>query len=186
MFALTINNSSCFTSRGRLKSPWSRRKRKHALTPPQWRSLFTPDGKLRDRGVKFLKKVRSGVSVLPFFGLCVRFHFLVHLPITQWHAWKYWKFIFLILYVGCWSKYQVGGLAVPPWSVSMSNMHLNDYFYVYLLWMLELWLLQREIHTLSCQYQPRFSSRFGWDNVYFVCACKTTKDKIDFSLFFLT
>ncbi|KAJ6410952.1 hypothetical protein OIU84_007661 [Salix udensis] len=45
---------------GRLKSPWSRRKRKHALTPRQWKSLFTPDGKLRDGGVKFLKKVRSG------------------------------------------------------------------------------------------------------------------------------
>ncbi|GMY07593.1 GTPase-activating protein gyp7-like isoform X1 [Fagus crenata] len=47
-------------SRGRLKSPWSRRKRKHALSPQQWKSLFTPDGKLRDGGVKFLKKVRSG------------------------------------------------------------------------------------------------------------------------------
>ncbi|KAH7538294.1 hypothetical protein FEM48_Zijuj03G0184200 [Ziziphus jujuba var. spinosa] len=44
---------------GRLKSPWSRRKRKHALSPQQWRSLFTPDGKFRDGGVKFLKKVRS-------------------------------------------------------------------------------------------------------------------------------
>ncbi|XP_057479651.1 rab GTPase-activating protein 22-like isoform X1 [Actinidia eriantha] len=49
-----------YTTRGRLKSPWSRRKRKHALSPQQWRSLFTPDGKLRDGGVKFLKKVRSG------------------------------------------------------------------------------------------------------------------------------
>ncbi|KAI8008699.1 hypothetical protein LOK49_LG07G00123 [Camellia lanceoleosa] len=48
-----------FTTRGRLKSPWSRRKRKHALSPQQWRSLFTPDGKFRDGGVKFLKKVRS-------------------------------------------------------------------------------------------------------------------------------
>uniref|UniRef100_A0A5B6ZMX2 Putative small G protein signaling modulator 2-like isoform X2 n=1 Tax=Davidia involucrata TaxID=16924 RepID=A0A5B6ZMX2_DAVIN len=52
--------ASCSSSdRGRLKSPWSRRKRKHALSPQQWRSLFTPDGKLRN-GVKFLKKVRSG------------------------------------------------------------------------------------------------------------------------------
>ncbi|XP_024968871.1 GTPase-activating protein gyp7-like isoform X2 [Cynara cardunculus var. scolymus] len=52
--------ASCSSSdRGRLKSPWSRRKRKHALTPQQWKSLFTPEGKLRD-GVKFLKKVRSG------------------------------------------------------------------------------------------------------------------------------
>ncbi|XP_041998774.1 rab GTPase-activating protein 22-like isoform X1 [Salvia splendens] len=49
-----------YTSRGRLKSPWSRRKRKHILSPQQWKSLFTPDGKLRDNGVKFLKKVRSG------------------------------------------------------------------------------------------------------------------------------
>ncbi|XP_059456178.1 rab GTPase-activating protein 22-like isoform X2 [Corylus avellana] len=53
--------ASCSSSdRGRLKSPWSRRKRKHALSPQQWRSLFTPDGKFRDGGVKFLKKVRSG------------------------------------------------------------------------------------------------------------------------------
>ncbi|KAJ6373533.1 hypothetical protein OIU78_029255, partial [Salix suchowensis] len=53
-------SSSSTSDRGRLKSPWSRRKRKHALTPRQWKSLFTPDGKLRDGGVKFLKKVRSG------------------------------------------------------------------------------------------------------------------------------
>lgn len=44
-----------------LKSPWSRRRRKHALLPKQWKSFFTPDGKLIDGGVKFLKKVRSGV-----------------------------------------------------------------------------------------------------------------------------
>ncbi|OMO95066.1 hypothetical protein CCACVL1_05607 [Corchorus capsularis] len=43
----------------RLKSPWSRRRKKHALSPQQWRSLFTSDGRLRDGGVKFLKKVRS-------------------------------------------------------------------------------------------------------------------------------
>ncbi|XP_042034210.1 rab GTPase-activating protein 22-like [Salvia splendens] len=53
-------SSSSSSDRGRLKSPWSRRKRKHILSPQQWRSLFTPDGKLRDNGVKFLKKVRSG------------------------------------------------------------------------------------------------------------------------------
>jgi hypothetical protein len=57
-----INLCHSFIFRGRLKSPWSRRKRKHALSPQQWRSLFTPDGKFRDGGVKFLKKVRSGVS----------------------------------------------------------------------------------------------------------------------------
>ncbi|CAI9086965.1 OLC1v1020910C1 [Oldenlandia corymbosa var. corymbosa] len=53
--------ANCSSSdRGRLKSPWSRRKRKHALSPQQWRNMFTPEGKLRDRGAKFLKKVRSG------------------------------------------------------------------------------------------------------------------------------
>ncbi|KAL5539726.1 hypothetical protein UlMin_045007, partial [Ulmus minor] len=45
---------------GSLKSPWSRRRRKHALLPKQWKSFFTPDGKLTDGGVKFLKKARSG------------------------------------------------------------------------------------------------------------------------------
>lgn len=55
--------------RGHLKSPWSHRKRKHVLSPLRWRSFFAPDGKLRNGGVKFLKKVRSGVSscTLVFF-----------------------------------------------------------------------------------------------------------------------
>ncbi|CAN4102293.1 unnamed protein product [Withania somnifera] len=48
------------TGRGHLKSPWSHRKRKHVLAPLRWRSFFTPDGKFRNGGVKFLKKVRSG------------------------------------------------------------------------------------------------------------------------------
>ncbi|CAA2971247.1 small G protein signaling modulator 1-like isoform X2 [Olea europaea var. sylvestris] len=52
--------SSSSTHRGHLKSPWSRRKRKHILSSRHWRNLFTSDGKLRDGGVKFLKKVRSG------------------------------------------------------------------------------------------------------------------------------
>ncbi|XP_031392531.1 GTPase-activating protein gyp7-like isoform X4 [Punica granatum] len=54
--------ASCSSSfdRGRLKSPWSRRKRKNVLSPQQWRTLFTPEGRLRDGGIKFLKKVRSG------------------------------------------------------------------------------------------------------------------------------
>ncbi|KAL8127741.1 rab GTPase-activating protein 22-like [Apium graveolens] len=53
--------SSCSTSdRNRLKSPWSHRKRKRALSPQQWRKLFTPEGKLRDGGVRVLKKIRSG------------------------------------------------------------------------------------------------------------------------------
>ncbi|XP_065863111.1 rab GTPase-activating protein 22-like [Euphorbia lathyris] len=60
---LIVNSSSpasCSSSDRHLKSPWSRRKRKHALSPRQWRSLFTPEGKLHGTGVKFLKKVRSG------------------------------------------------------------------------------------------------------------------------------
>uniref|UniRef100_A0A2N9FPH8 Rab-GAP TBC domain-containing protein n=1 Tax=Fagus sylvatica TaxID=28930 RepID=A0A2N9FPH8_FAGSY len=49
------------TDRGSLKSPWSRRRRKHALLPKQWkRRFFTPDGRLSDGGARFLKKVRSG------------------------------------------------------------------------------------------------------------------------------
>ncbi|XP_009351945.2 rab GTPase-activating protein 22 isoform X3 [Pyrus x bretschneideri] len=61
---LVVSSSSpahCSSSdRVRLKSPWSRRKRKHALSPQHWRLFFTPDGKLRDGGVKLVKKVRSG------------------------------------------------------------------------------------------------------------------------------
>ncbi|KAI3471249.1 hypothetical protein Pfo_027912 [Paulownia fortunei] len=65
LFIVASNNfspASCSSSsdRGRLKSPWSRRKRKHILSAKQWRTLFARDGKLRDEGVKFLKKVRSG------------------------------------------------------------------------------------------------------------------------------
>ncbi|KAK4752241.1 hypothetical protein SAY87_021039 [Trapa incisa] len=48
------------SNRGSHKSPWSRRRRKHALLPKQWKSFLMPDGKLCDGGVKFLKKVRSG------------------------------------------------------------------------------------------------------------------------------
>ncbi|GLT48285.1 hypothetical protein SLA2020_219190 [Shorea laevis] len=47
------------TASGPLKSPWSHRRRRNALTPQQWRSLFTPDGRLCDGGIKLLKKVRS-------------------------------------------------------------------------------------------------------------------------------
>jgi hypothetical protein len=55
--------------RGGVKSPWSQRKRKRALSREQWDSLFSANGKLRDGGKKFLKKVRSGVSWLPIFHL---------------------------------------------------------------------------------------------------------------------
>ncbi|CAL0327504.1 unnamed protein product [Lupinus luteus] len=63
---LVVNSSSpasCSSSsndRGRLKSPWSHRKRKHLLSCHKWKSLFTQDGKLHDGGIKFLKRVRSG------------------------------------------------------------------------------------------------------------------------------
>uniref|UniRef100_A0A7N0UAE9 Rab-GAP TBC domain-containing protein n=1 Tax=Kalanchoe fedtschenkoi TaxID=63787 RepID=A0A7N0UAE9_KALFE len=53
-------NSCSPTDRIRHKSPWSRRKRIHPLSPQQWKSFFTPDGKLQDDGVKMLRKVRSG------------------------------------------------------------------------------------------------------------------------------
>ncbi|KAG6528123.1 rab GTPase-activating protein 22-like [Zingiber officinale] len=47
------------TRRGSLRSPWSRRIGKHPLTRHQWNNFFTFDGKLRDGGIKFLKKVRT-------------------------------------------------------------------------------------------------------------------------------
>ncbi|XP_068649823.1 rab GTPase-activating protein 22-like isoform X2 [Aristolochia californica] len=62
LYVVSSSSSSSASSvpdRGSLKSPWSRRRRKHALSPRLWKSLFAPDGKLQD-GVKFLKKVRSG------------------------------------------------------------------------------------------------------------------------------
>ncbi|RAL51488.1 hypothetical protein DM860_010990 [Cuscuta australis] len=54
------SSSDGSSSRGHHKSPWSRRKRKRILSPQQWKSFFTADGRLRAGGVKFLKKVRSG------------------------------------------------------------------------------------------------------------------------------
>ncbi|KAJ0248632.1 GTPase activator-like protein of Rab-like small GTPases [Hirschfeldia incana] len=45
--------------RHRLKSPWSRFKRKKPLTLRRWKRCFSPDGRLRNRGVDLLKKVRS-------------------------------------------------------------------------------------------------------------------------------
>ncbi|KAH1094699.1 hypothetical protein AAZX31_14G142600 [Glycine max] len=62
---LVVTSSSPASSRspsdrGRLKSPWSQRKRKHALSPQQWKSMFAEDGRFCDGGNKFLKRVRSG------------------------------------------------------------------------------------------------------------------------------
>ncbi|XP_009119908.1 TBC1 domain family member 15 isoform X2 [Brassica rapa] len=60
LFVANLSSPSSVTSSDRRrKSPWSRRKRKWPLTLHQWRSLSTPEGKLRDGGVGFLKRVRS-------------------------------------------------------------------------------------------------------------------------------
>ncbi|KAL1817122.1 hypothetical protein ACET3Z_019696 [Daucus carota] len=48
-----------YNSRGHLKSPWALSKRRQALSPEQWRLLFTLEGRFHDGGVRFLKKVRS-------------------------------------------------------------------------------------------------------------------------------
>ncbi|CAB4280277.1 unnamed protein product [Prunus armeniaca] len=60
MAGIALAATVVYSRRGSLKSPWSRRRKKHALLPKQWKSFFTPDGKLTDGGLKFLKKVRSG------------------------------------------------------------------------------------------------------------------------------
>ncbi|CDY64485.1 BnaCnng43980D [Brassica napus] len=49
-----------YSRRGSIGSPWSLRRRKHALQPSQWNAFFNDQGQLSDGGVKFLKKVRSG------------------------------------------------------------------------------------------------------------------------------
>ncbi|XP_020241108.1 small G protein signaling modulator 2-like isoform X2 [Asparagus officinalis] len=43
-----------------ISSPWTARKRRNALSSRRWESLFSAEGKLRDGGVKLLKKARSG------------------------------------------------------------------------------------------------------------------------------
>ncbi|KAH6774025.1 Ypt/Rab-GAP domain of gyp1p superfamily protein [Perilla frutescens var. hirtella] len=61
MAGLALAVTLVYSSRsGSLKSPWSRRRRKHALLAKQWKSLFDADGRLSDGGVKFLKKIRAG------------------------------------------------------------------------------------------------------------------------------
>ncbi|KAD3641429.1 hypothetical protein R6Q59_004008 [Mikania micrantha] len=60
MAGIAVVATVVYSNRGHLQSPWSRRRRKHAVQPKQWRSLFDEDGRLCDGGVKFLKKVRSG------------------------------------------------------------------------------------------------------------------------------
>ncbi|XP_023770322.1 rab GTPase-activating protein 22 isoform X1 [Lactuca sativa] len=60
MAGLAVAATLVYSNRGHLQSPWSKRRRKHALQPKQWKALFDEDGRLCDGGVKFLKKVRSG------------------------------------------------------------------------------------------------------------------------------
>ncbi|CAI9093406.1 OLC1v1028905C2 [Oldenlandia corymbosa var. corymbosa] len=60
MAGLALAATVVYSRRGSLKSPWSRRRRKHALLPKQWKTYFDAEGRLIDGGVKFLKKARSG------------------------------------------------------------------------------------------------------------------------------
>ncbi|XP_057546037.1 rab GTPase-activating protein 22-like [Amaranthus tricolor] len=57
---LAVVAAVVYTRSGNVKSPWSRKRIKNALTPEQWRNSFQPDGKLHDGGINLLKKVRSG------------------------------------------------------------------------------------------------------------------------------
>ncbi|CAD5325294.1 unnamed protein product [Arabidopsis thaliana] len=59
LFVVASSSPASCSDRPRLKSPWSRRKRKRPLRPQQWKRFFTPDGRLRNGGVDLLKKVRS-------------------------------------------------------------------------------------------------------------------------------
>lgn len=60
MAGIALAATLVYSRRGNLKSPWSQRRRKHALSTKEWMNLFDIDGRLNDGGVKFLKKVRSG------------------------------------------------------------------------------------------------------------------------------
>ncbi|CAN8272792.1 unnamed protein product [Cochlearia groenlandica] len=60
MAGLAVALTVVYSRRGGIGSPWSLRRRKHALQPKQWNAFFTEEGRLRDGGVNFLKRVRSG------------------------------------------------------------------------------------------------------------------------------
>lgn len=111
----------------RRKSPWSRRKRKRPLTPHQWRSLFTTEGKLRDGGVRFLKKVRSRVSL---FERASNYVFDSHFSLYGYD----------MLLVGCWSKYSWRSVALLARSVSFLFVIVSSSFSTCnLLYLLQLW-----------------------------------------------
>ncbi|XAR70091.1 hypothetical protein NMG60_11026842 [Bertholletia excelsa] len=60
MAGLALAATVVYARRGSLKSPWSRRRRKHVLLSKQWKSFFDSEGRFYDGGAKFFKKVRSG------------------------------------------------------------------------------------------------------------------------------
>ncbi|XP_010533547.1 PREDICTED: GTPase-activating protein gyp7 [Tarenaya hassleriana] len=60
MAGIAVAATVVYSRRGSLRSPLSRWRRKNALQPKQWHGFFTPEGRLCDGGIKFLKKVRSG------------------------------------------------------------------------------------------------------------------------------
>lgn len=131
-----------FISRGGIKSPWSRRKRKRALSGQHWNRLFSSNGKLRDGGRKFLKKVRSGVSVVVIQAL-----FLHSQPLTD-ICWNLSYAQFASYYMSCilfhfdgklnqlyecfhfpgnWTRHPGWSLAISTWSVRWS------FYFVYYL-----------------------------------------------------
>ncbi|XP_020593615.1 TBC1 domain family member 17-like [Phalaenopsis equestris] len=57
--SLLVFASSPVPDRRSFKAPWSHAKGKGGFSRHYWNSLFTPDGKLRDGGIKFLRKARS-------------------------------------------------------------------------------------------------------------------------------
>lgn len=54
------SSSSSSHRRSSISSPWSSRRRRRALSHRRWKSLLSAEGKLRDGGVKFLRKARNG------------------------------------------------------------------------------------------------------------------------------
>ncbi|KAK7840172.1 gtpase-activating protein gyp7 [Quercus suber] len=53
MAGIALAATVVYSRRGSLKSPWSRKRRKHALLPKQWKRFFTPDGRLSDGGANY-------------------------------------------------------------------------------------------------------------------------------------
>lgn len=94
LFVVIINYHDPLIFSGRLKSPWSRKKKKHALSPRQWRNMLTPDGKLRDGGVKLVKKVRSGVSYICNWSI-----WLLHSEVLELHRLMFPSLCFMYNFV---------------------------------------------------------------------------------------